>query len=112
MTPPHTCNNAKRMWKIWMYLLNVAVIEPHDLINCGSELVQAVIFKQIIKIERIKDCRISSIVNHIKKILRIELLVTKDIATESMIFKLTNLHYIKRYCVQLYPACVRTEYFF
>ena len=50
-----------------MYLLNVAVIEPHDLINCGSELVQAVIFKQIIKIERIKDCRISSIVNHIKK---------------------------------------------
>ena len=32
------CDNEKRMWKIWMILFNVAVFEPYDLINCGSDI--------------------------------------------------------------------------
>ena len=90
------CNNAKRMWKIWMNLFNVAAIEPYDLLNCGpnilSEIVKAVILKQLIQIDRSKDCHISSIVNRIKHFLRIEHLARKDAETESLIFKLADLH--------------------
>ena len=42
-----TCSNAKRMWKIWMDLFDAVVIEPYELLNCGSdtlsEIVNAVI---------------------------------------------------------------------
>ena len=50
-----------------MNLFNVAAIELYDLWNCGpnilSEIVKAVILKQLIQIDRSKDCHIYSIVN-------------------------------------------------
>ena len=79
-----------------MNLFNVAAIEPYDLLNCGpnilSEIVKAVILKQLIQIDRSKDCHISSIVNRIKHFLRIEHLARKDAETESLILKLADPH--------------------
>ena len=64
--------------------------------NCGpiilSVIVKAVVFKQLIQIDRSKDCHISRIVNCKKHFLRIEHKSKKDVKTESLFLKLADLH--------------------